>query len=96
MNYRTVDLSADLETAHQYISERVDGLSVTASSTSMEYRTSSGFHLATLSEVTSPEGKQRTRLKYRTAIVSPSIAHARRKATEIRSAVDHLTVREQQ
>ena len=94
MNYRTVVLSADLETARRHISERVDGLSITAAPKSVEYRTSSGFHLATLSEVTLPDGRQRTRLKYRTAIVSPSIAHARRKASEIRSAVDHLTVQD--
>ena len=95
MNYRSVDLSVDLETARRHISEQVDGLSVTTSSRSVEYRTSSGFHLATLSEVTLPNGERRTRLKYRTAIVSPAIAHARRKATEIRSAVDPLTGREQ-
>ena len=90
MNYRSIDLPVEMETAHRSISQRVDGLSVTATPNRVEFRTPSGFHLATLTEYTLLNGERSTRIKYRTAMISPSVAHARRKANEIRSAVDHL------
>lgn len=88
MNYRSIDLSIAPKEARQRISNRVSGISVTTSVDSIEFRTSTGIHLAILSEVRLPDGATGSRLKYRTAIISPAVAHARRKATEIRSAVD--------
>jgi len=90
MNYRTVDLPVDLADARRHIAERVDGLVVEEASGSVEFRTPSGLRLATLSPVTLSDGERGTRLEYRTAIVSSSAAHARRKAAEIRAAIDNL------
>lgn len=90
MNYRSVDLPIDLAEARRRIAERVDGLVVEEAPDVAEFRTPSGLRLATLTEVTLPDGEPGTRLEYRTAIVSSSAAHARRKAAEIRAAVDRL------
>jgi hypothetical protein len=90
MNYETVELPVELETAERRISERVSGVKVRRSSDSVEYHTPSGVHLATLSRIRSGTGDEQVRVRYRTAIISAPVAHARRKATEIRSAVKDL------
>lgn len=87
MNYRSIDLALEQESAHERITTKVDGLSVRRQGKSIEYRTPSGFHLATLTDVRLPNGQRGTRLKFRTAVVAAWAAHTRRKAAEIRDAV---------
>lgn len=87
MNYDVVTLAVAPEEAHDRITAAVSGLRTSESNGGYEYRTSRGFHLATVSEQRTDDGDRYARLRYRTAIVSPTAAHARRKARAIKDAV---------
>ena len=87
MNYRTIDLAVGKEEARRHIAERVPVVTAKEVGADIEYLTPAGFHVATLSDVTLPDGRRGTRLKYRSVIVSSSAAHARRIAHEVRDAV---------
>lgn len=88
MQYSTIDLTLDTETARERILARVSGITCRETDGSIVFRSSSGFHLAELTEVTLPNGETGTRLSYRTTILSPTAATARRKAKRIRDAVE--------
>lgn len=87
MVYRTIDVQIDFDDARGCVDERVSGISVRDHGTTIEYKTSAGFHLATLTDLEPPGGEGGTRLKYRTVLLAPYAAHARRKASKIHEAV---------
>jgi len=87
VNYRTLDLQIEMDTARKVITHEVGGLTVREHAGTIEYTMPSGMHLATLSAIRLPNGERGTRLKYRTAIVSSWAIHARTKAQEIHRAV---------
>ena len=92
MNYDVVTLAAPPGEAHDRITAAVSGLRTSESNGGYEYRTARGFHVATISERRSDDGEQYSTLRYRTAIVSPTAAHARRTANRIKNAVADLRV----
>lgn len=87
MNYESVLLDLDFEEAEALVGRRVSGLSTRTVQGSIEYFSGTGHHLAELSTTTLPNGKSGSKLTYRTAIISPTEAHARRRAKEIYGAV---------
>lgn len=87
MNYRTIDLQIDFDEARGCVDERVSGINARGHGPTIEYTTPAGFHLATLTDLDRPGGEGGTRLKYRTVLLAPYAAHARRKASEIHEAV---------
>ena len=92
MNYDVITLAVPPGEAHDRITAAVSGLRTTESNGGYEYRTSRGFHLATVSEHRTDDGERYSTLRYRTAIVSPTAAHARRTANRIKDAVGDLRV----
>lgn len=91
--YSAIDLAIDKEAADELITRRVSGISRQVQGGSYEYKTPSGMHLATVSDVRLSSGDQGSRLRYRTTILAPFAAHARSKAREIRKAVAEHRVR---
>ena len=88
MNYESIDLALDPDEARSIVTERVSGLTVREFGDRYEFTSPLGYHLAELSETRLGDGERGARLTYRTAMVSPIAANARRKAREIRSALD--------
>ncbi|MFC7168687.1 hypothetical protein [Halobium salinum] len=87
MNYAVLDLTLDAEAARDRVVDRVSGVSVRSADDRYEFLTPSGFHLAELSNATLPDGEHGSRLTYRTAMVSPVAASARRKAEAVCAAL---------
>lgn len=93
MNYETLLLDVSRDEARETVTDRVSGLRVTEFHDYVEFSTSFGFHLAELADAQLPGGKTGTRLRYRTAIVSPVAAVARSKAQEIKRALESYETR---
>lgn len=87
MNYRSVDLKIERDAARRIIANRVTAVVIQDAGNTVEIRSPAGFHLASLSDVTLPDGERGTKLRYRTAIISSSAAHARRWAKKIRDTM---------
>jgi hypothetical protein len=85
MRYETVELDAPVETVREHIASIVSGIRTKAEGSTIDYYTESGVHVGTVSPVGGGD-QQRSRLRYRSAFVRPHLAHARRKASEIRDA----------
>ena len=87
MNYSTMTLTVTQEEARDMIAERVLAVKIRESNGHYEFRSPVGIHLAELSGVNLPNGEQGSRLKYRTAMISPIAAPARSKAQQIKDVV---------
>jgi hypothetical protein len=87
MNYDSVDLVLPPGEARELVRAQVSGIDVRTLGDRYEFVSPLGYHLAELAPVGLPDGERGTRLTYRTAMVSPVAANARRKAAEIRAAL---------
>lgn len=84
MKYSKISLSISPEKAAEIVSESVSGIRRTQEGNGFVYRTNSGITLAIL---TSDCGGEGAILRYRTTMISPQLATARRKAREIKNAL---------
>lgn len=87
MHYSELVLDLPLDDAAVLVSRTVDGLSRTRDEGTITYRTNSGTIVAKLVDVSDESTPGVTRLRYRTTMVSPSMASARTTAREIRNAL---------
>lgn len=87
MNYETVLVDLPLDAARRRVLERVNGVAVRERGGAVEVHGNAGHHLATLAPATLPDGSAGTRLRYRTAMVSPVHATARRRARAVYDAL---------
>jgi hypothetical protein len=87
MNYESIDLVLSPGEARELVGTRVSGIDVRRFGDRYEFVSPLGYHLAELAPVRLPDGEGGSRLTYRTAMVSPIAANARRKASEIRTAL---------
>lgn len=92
MNYDEIILSIEKDEARKRIAEHVSDMRVTTTDGEVEYRTNAGLWLAVLSDATLPSGEQGSKLRYRTSLITPFLAHARTKARKIRRAVENYNV----
>lgn len=83
MNYRTIHLTIDRDEARQRIARRVPEARVKETDGQVEFRTNSGLLLAVLSD-----DERGSKLRYRTAVISSQLVHARTMARRIRGAVE--------
>jgi hypothetical protein len=89
MNYETIYLDIGVNEAKCLISERRLNYRIKSTGSTIKYYTNAGHLLATLSDSRSSE-KGKSKLRYRTAIISGHHVHARTTARKIRDAVkDH-------
>lgn len=87
MNYRSVDLDISPEEAADIIrSTDIDVRSRTQGN-EIKFTTPGGYHVASLSPTTLPDGSRGVSLKYRTTIIAPFAAHARRTARRIKATL---------
>lgn len=92
MNYRSIELDIPLDEAREIVNATVTGVRSKSQGTDIVYTTPGGYHIAVLTPITIRGGESGTRLKYRTAMVSSSAAHARRRARNIKSALSKYAV----
>lgn len=92
MRYEEIVLSIEQDEARNHIADHVSDLRVTTSDGKIEYRTNAGIRLAVLSDATLPSGEKGSKLRYRTTLITPSLAHARTKARTIRRAVENYKI----
>lgn len=85
MKYSQISLSISPEEAAEIVSESVSGIRRAKEGDAFVYRTNSGTTLAIISSDTRGNGE--TVLRYRTTMISPQLATARRKAREIKNAL---------
>ena len=88
MNFDEVVLTLPKSEARDRISDRVSGLRVKTEDGRISYRTNSGIVVAVLSDTDLGSGETGSKLRYRTAMISPSLSHARRKGRKIRRVVE--------
>lgn len=84
MRYESIDVNLPLETVRQRIRDKVTGVRITERNGQLVVQMPSGLHVATLSEISLLSGDRGTRLRYRTVLIRPHTAHARRIATTIK------------
>lgn len=90
MVYETIYLDIDVEEAKRLISQRQLKCRMKSGGPSIKYYTNVGHLLATLSDSPRDSEKGKSKLRYRTAIISGHHVHARTTARKIRDAVkDH-------
>lgn len=90
VNYQSIDLALAPDEARDIVAERVPGVTIREFRDRYEFVSPIGYHLAELSETRLPNGDRGAELTYRTAMISPVAARARRKAEAIREALsDH-------
>lgn len=82
-----MELGIDRETARSLIVERINSIRSRELDAVTEFSTPTGFHLAELSATSFPDGSEGSTLRYRTAMISPVAANARRKSAQIRDTV---------
>lgn len=92
VKYSKIPLSISPEQAAKIVSESVSGIRRTQEGNGYVYRTNSGTTLAILA---SDDGGEGAVLRYRTTIISPQLATARRKAREIKNALSEYQARPQ-
>jgi|GEM_PF-3529429 len=92
MQYSELLLDISLADAADAVSGSVSGLSRTTDDDTVRFRTNSGTTVAYLSDATERGGPARTRLRYRTTMMSPSMATARTKARAVRNALAEYQV----
>lgn len=92
MNYRSIDLDIPPEEAREIINATVTGVRSKDRGTDIVYTTPGGYTIAFLTSISIRDGEPGTRLKYRTAMISPSAAHARRRAWKIKSVLSRYVV----
>lgn len=86
MTYTEITLSIPPKQAAARISESVSGVRRTQDGDRYVYKTNSGTTLAILKPADGQEG--RSILRYRTTMLSPQLAPARRKARRIRDVLE--------
>lgn len=92
MIFEETVLDIEKDAARREIMERVTDVQVTIDDDRIEYRTNAGFLLAVLTDAHLPSGETGTRLRFRTAILSAPLIHARTKADAIRRVVERYEV----
>lgn len=92
MIYEEIELEVAKDTARREIMDRIDDVQVTIDDDRIEYHTNAGFLLAVLTDTRLSSGETGTRLRYRTAILSSQLIHARTKADQIRRAVERFRI----
>ena len=87
MNYQSIDLNISPEEAAAIIrSTDIDVWSRTQGN-EIEFTTPGGYHVASLSPTSLPNGTRGARLRYRTVMIAPFAVHARRRARNIKAAL---------
>lgn len=92
MRYEEMLLTIEKDEARRHISNRISDVRATITDDNIEYRTNAGLQLAILSDAALPSGGKGSKLRYRTAIISSHLIHARTKAHQIRRAVEKYKV----
>lgn len=87
MHYSELSLDVPLEEAASVVSRSVSDLRRTEDDGTVTFKTNSGVTVATLTDASTTSASGRTRLKYRTTMISPSMASARTKARQVRDAL---------
>lgn len=87
MHYSELSFDISLEEAASVVSRSVSDLRRTEDDGTITFKTNSGVTVATLTTVSTTAGSGSTRLKYRTTMISPSMATARTKARQVRDAL---------
>lgn len=92
MRFETILLSLERDEARELISDRVSDIRSNTTNGEIEYRTNAGILLAVLSETVLPSDETGSKLRYRTVMISPQLAHARTQAQAIKRAVESFKV----
>lgn len=87
MNYRSIVLEISLEEAADIIRSADIEVRSRTRGNEIDFTTLGGYHVASLSPTALPDGSPVSRLRYRTALVAPYAAHARRRARRIKAAL---------
>ena len=87
MNYRSMVLNITPEEAAEIIRSTDIEVRSRTRGNEIEFTTPGGYHVASLSPISLPDGSRGARLKYRTALVAPFAAHARRSARTIKATM---------
>lgn len=87
MNYSELRLDISVDEADDILSTRVSGIRRTRSDGTILYKSNSGITIAKLKDPPRGSSKGGSVLRYRTAMVSPTMATARTKARKIKDVL---------